>query len=105
MAGRGPAPKDPSERRRRNKTVPLTLLTGDGSKHGPELPDAYEWPPATLAWWEAWRPLNGQGIRSARREIRATPEDRARLRLAVTECAGNQRVTRGGGIMTDQGGG
>lgn len=100
MAGRGPAPKNPSERRRRNKTVPLTLLTADGRKHGPELPDAYGWPPRNgemvglvapqragvqvrrsglvvssrhgrfACGLLAWRPLSGQGITFARREIR-----------------------------------
>lgn len=55
MAGRGPAPKDPSQRRRMNKPEPVTIITADGELHGPELPDTHEWPEATLAWWETWR--------------------------------------------------
>lgn len=55
MAGRGPAPKDPSQRRRMNKPEPVTVITADGELHGPELPDNHEWPEATLAWWETWR--------------------------------------------------
>lgn len=54
MAGRGPVPKDPSERRRRNIT-PVTVLAADGRKHGPALPDVFDWPDATLKWWETWR--------------------------------------------------
>ena len=55
MAGRGPAPKDPSQRRRMNKPEPVTIITADGELHGPELPDTHEWPETTLAWWETWR--------------------------------------------------
>lgn len=55
MAGRGPAPKDPSQRRRMNKSEPVELVMPDGELHGPELPDTYEWPATTLAWWETWR--------------------------------------------------
>jgi hypothetical protein len=58
MAGRGFAPgreKDASQRRRRNKAAPVTVLVADGKVRGPELPDSYEWPDATLNWWETWR--------------------------------------------------
>lgn len=55
MAGRGVAPKDPSQLRRRNKTAPFTVLVADGKVHGPELPDDFHWPAATLKWWETWR--------------------------------------------------
>lgn len=66
MAGRGPAPKDPAKRRRRNATDPATTLTPDDELRGPELPDGVlgvdedtgqivEWHPRTLAWWESWR--------------------------------------------------
>ena len=113
MAGRGPAPKDPAERRRRNEPEPLTIVEADGQAHGPELPDTYDWPAATLAWWETWRTapqastftdtdwsflvdtavLHAEfwlGDRSVAAELRlraakfgATPEDRARLKIAV----------------------
>lgn len=56
MAGRGPAPKDPAKRRRRNADpVPTTVVADDGSVHGPELPAGAEWPTQTRAWWETWR--------------------------------------------------
>ena len=117
MAGRGPAPKDPAERRRRNAEQPMTLVAADGERRGPELPGTHEWPTATLGWWETWRVspqastftdtdwsflldtavLHAEfwlGDRSVAAELRlrsakfgATPEDRARLRLAVTDPA------------------
>jgi hypothetical protein len=30
----------------------MTVVSADGSKHGPDLPESFEWPAATLAWWE-----------------------------------------------------
>ena len=115
MAGRGPAPKDPSKRVRRNKTEPVTVLTGDGKIHGPDLPDGVDWPAQTRSWWETWRSspqaptftdtdwsflldtavLHAEfwsGNASVAGELRlrvakfgATPEDRARLKIAVGE--------------------
>ena len=55
MAGRGPAPKDPSQRRRMNKPEQFDVITPDGKVHGPDLPDTHDWPDATSAWWETWR--------------------------------------------------
>ncbi|MFI6444725.1 hypothetical protein [Kitasatospora sp. NPDC050543] len=60
MAGRGPAPKDPSKRRRRNDAPPLTKLDEDDELRGYALPDDVlpgdeEWHPRTLAWWQTWR--------------------------------------------------
>ena len=55
MAGRGPAPKDPSQRRRQNKPEQFDVITPDGKLHGPDLPDTHDWPDATSAWWETWR--------------------------------------------------
>lgn len=116
MSGRGPAPKDPSQRARRNR-ADVTVVESDGGVHGPELPDTYEWPPETRAWWETWRTsaqaktftdtdwsflldtavLHAEfwmGKRDLAAELRlraakfgATPEDRARLKLAVGEPA------------------
>ena len=115
MAGRGPAPKDPAERRRRNLPDELTVVTADGETHGPDLPDSMEWPSATREWWETWRRsaqastftetdwsflvdtavLHAEfwlGDRKSAPELRlrvakfgATPEDRARLKIAVGE--------------------
>ncbi len=56
MAGRGPAPKNPAARRRRNPDpVPTQVVEEDGETRGPELPDEFEWPAATQRWWETWR--------------------------------------------------
>ena len=115
MAGRGPAPKNPDDRRRRNATLPVTVVAKDGKVHGPELPDSHEWPAATSAWWQTWREspqastftdtdwsflldtavLHAEfwlGDRSVAAELRlraakfgATPEDRARLKIEVGE--------------------
>jgi len=60
LAGRGPAPKDPSKRRRRNiDPIPTTTVVDDGQLRGPDLPDdvlgGQDWHPRTQAWWETWR--------------------------------------------------
>ena len=56
MAGRGPAPKDPEQRRRRNADpVPTKVVRPDDELRGPELPDGVDWPAQTLAWWQTWR--------------------------------------------------
>jgi hypothetical protein len=115
MGGRGPAPKDPSERRRRNVTPELVLVAPDDQVRGPELPDGYEWPDETRSWWQHWREspqaqtfietdwsflldtalLHADlwlGDRSVAGELRlrvakfgVTAEDRRRLKLAVGE--------------------
>ncbi|GGX27011.1 phage terminase small subunit [Streptomyces chryseus] len=57
MAGRGPAPKDPTKRRRRNADEPDTVLHPDDELRGPELPEeaGIDWHPMTRAWWDTWR--------------------------------------------------
>lgn len=60
MAGRGPAPKDPSKRRRRNTSEPETVIVNDGELRGPELPEGVlpgdeDWHPITVQWWHTWR--------------------------------------------------
>lgn len=113
MAGRGPAPKDPSERRRRNVVAPTVTVVDDGEVRGPELPEDIDWHPQTLAWWESMRTapqaqtyteadwsflvdtavLHSEfwlGNRALAPELRlrvakfgVTPEDRARLKISV----------------------
>src|SRR5690349_4592951 len=115
MAGRGPAPKDADQRRRRNATAAVTVVAKDGKVHGPELPESHEWPARTVDWWQTWREsaqastftetdwsflldtavLHAEfwlGDRSVAGELRlraakfgATPEDRARLRMEIGE--------------------
>jgi len=54
MAGRGPAPKDPSQRARRNKdTVPTTYLKFVKGEV-PNLPAGIKWHPRARAWWKTW---------------------------------------------------
>jgi hypothetical protein len=54
MPGRGPAPKDPSRRARRNvDTTPTTTLPFQ-SCNAPQLPDTIDWHPQTRRWWETW---------------------------------------------------
>ena len=54
MAGRGPAPKNPAERARRNKSTgpELRVIETDPADQ-PPLPDG-EWHPQTLEWWRMW---------------------------------------------------
>jgi hypothetical protein len=118
MAGRGPAPKDPSERRRRNVTPELVAVVPDAVVRGPELPETHDWPDQTRAWWQHWREspqaqtfidtdwsflldtalLHADlwlGDLSMAGELRlrvakfgATAEDRRRLKIAITEPPG-----------------
>lgn len=58
MAGRGPAPKDPRRRQRRNAdTVALRVIEASPDAQ-PELPalmpNGEEWPDRTMAWWSMW---------------------------------------------------
>lgn len=111
MAGRGPAPKDPNKRARRNKDpIELRVIHAEPAAQ-PDLPADGKWPEQTRAWWRMWgeSPLSDEftdndwselldaalfhaalwrGNMSAGTELRlrvakfgATPEDRARLRI------------------------
>lgn len=109
----------PRDQRRRD--ADLTIVENDGATRGPELPDGIDWPDATRDWWETWRAAPQaqtftdtdwsflldtailhmefwDGDRSVAAELRlraakfgATPEDRARLKIAVGEPAGRTR--------------
>jgi hypothetical protein len=122
MAGRGPAPKDPSVRRRRNADpAPTVEVSVDGEQRGPNLPidvlpNHEQWHPRTREWWRTWREspqaqtftatdwdflidtalmhhtMWSQGRWEFASELRlraakfgATPEDRLRLRMKVTD--------------------
>lgn len=119
MAGHGPAPKDASERMRRNKVDAPILLTTDDDVRGPDLPETHEWPQPTRDWWDTWRNSPqaqtftttdwdflldtavlhaeywlGDLKQAAELRLRvakfgATPEDRARLKLTVGEPRSN----------------
>lgn len=68
MAGRGPAPKDPSQRARRNADpIPLRVIHADPVAQ-PSLPSfdvsievdgklisqQFDWPTRTREWWQMW---------------------------------------------------
>ena len=58
MAGRGPAPKDPSQRARRNKDPqPLRVIDAEPTPQ-PDLPATMPggnpWPDETTRWWAMW---------------------------------------------------
>ena len=118
MAGRGPAPKDPSTRVRRNKAPEVRELRPIGHiVKQPPLPDDVEWPEATRRWWATWRDapqsddfgptdwdflldtalihreiwLEKNLTRMPELRLRvakfgATPEDRARLKIAYADA-------------------
>jgi hypothetical protein len=53
MAGRGPAPKDPSQRVRRNKEV-RTQLNTDAINTAPALPGTDKFSAAVNSWYQTW---------------------------------------------------
>lgn len=55
MAGRGPAPKQPGTRARRNKTPEVRVLQAKNARQ-PQLPKirGLTWPAQTRAWWKRW---------------------------------------------------
>lgn len=55
MAGRGPAPKDPSRRARRNADPAPMVRLEFRACAPPELPSLIDWHPMTLAWWKVWQ--------------------------------------------------
>lgn len=58
MAGRGPAPKDPARRARRNADpAPQTILRFEQAEPPdlPDWPDEGDWPQRTREWWQMWR--------------------------------------------------
>lgn len=101
----------------------MTVVEADGECRGPDLPESFEWPDETVAWWETWRTsAQGQtftdtdwsflldtavlhaefwlGDRSVAPELRlrvakfgATLEDRQRLKIAATGPGEAKRPT------------
>ncbi len=94
---------------------PNTIVSDDGELRGPDLPDGIDWPIPTQRWWLTWRKSsqaqtwtptdwdflldtailharfwNGDTKAAAELRLRvakfgATPEDRMRLRLQITD--------------------
>lgn len=114
--GRGPAPKDPARRARRNADpIPTTVIEFRPAPQ-PDLPDDYPWPERTRVWWAMWgdsaqadmftavdwselldaalfHAALWSGSNTAGTELRlrvakfgATPEDRARLRIQFAQA-------------------
>jgi hypothetical protein len=56
---KGPIPKDPRDRARRNKpTIPYRIITASPSPQPPlpaTMPDGEPWPEQTRKWWAMWR--------------------------------------------------
>lgn len=56
--GRGPAPKDPSKRARRDKRdadiIVMPLERAPQPELPPCMPDGAEWPSITRDWWAMW---------------------------------------------------
>lgn len=123
MAGRGPAPKDPARRARRNRDTIAAVVLERRTCEAPELPDALDWHPRTRAWWQSWQDsaqasqfshtdwaflLDTALIHNAlwrgdykvAAELRlrsakmgATPEDRARLRWRTEDIPPEAQTT------------
>lgn len=57
MAGIGPVPKDPSQRRRRNADPVAGAVLPAAGPDGPTpvLPGGHDYDSRTLAWYETWR--------------------------------------------------
>lgn len=75
MAGRGPAPKDPARRARRNKGPEMHIIESapvPQPKLPARMPNGEPWPQITRAWWRMW------GKDPLAKEFRAT--DWAELR-------------------------
>ena len=57
MAGRGPTPKDPAKRARRNKTPEMHVIISEPVKQPAlpkRMPNGEPWPAITRAWWRMW---------------------------------------------------
>ena len=105
MAGRGPAPKDPNKRARRNADpAALRVITAEPTKQ-PELPTFYvtddqgeshefEWPAITLDWWGMWAesPLSAEFTSTDWSELRDTARLHAQFWMGDTKVAGELRL-------------
>lgn len=52
---RGPAPKDPAKRVRRNATASMTTVPFVPAAQPPLPKGKFRWPARTVAWWKMWR--------------------------------------------------
>lgn len=104
MAGRGPAPKDPSRRARTNRDpVPLRIVHADPVPQ-PELPTfevevdgelvEFRWPARTREWWQMWRdsPLSADFTSTDWSELLDTAVLHARFWRGDHKLAGELRL-------------
>lgn len=104
MAGRGPAPKDPNRRARRNsEPTALRVIHADPVEQ-PELPDfriekdgeltEFVWPARTIEWWSMWRdsPLSTEFTATDWSELLDTAVIHARFWRGDVKMAGELRL-------------
>lgn len=104
MAGRGPAPKDPNRRARRNgDPVPLRVIHAEPTAQ-PELPSltirddgrivVLDWPDVTREWWQMWAasPLSDEFTETDWSELRDTARLHALFWLGDKSVAGELRL-------------
>lgn len=104
MAGRGPAPKDPSRRARRNADpVALRVIEAEPVAQ-PELPTIqvevegelreFHWPTQTREWWQMWAesPLSAEFTATDWSELRDTALLHARFWRGDVRLAGELRL-------------
>lgn len=105
MAGRGPQPKDPSRRARRNADpVPLRVIAAEPVDQ-PELPEfvviagkdgaiEHDWPARTRQWWQMWAdsPLSADFTSTDWSELLDTATLHARLWLGQVSVAPELRL-------------
>lgn len=104
MAGRGPAPKDPSRRARRNADpIALRVIHAEPTAQ-PELPTLLildggdlvpvEWPDVTREWWQMWAssPLSAEFTDTDWSELRDTARLHALYWLGNTSAASELRL-------------
>lgn len=101
----GPAPKDPSQRARRNKDVVPMRVVEVRAFPQPELPDSFEWicngeptsipiPAETHRWWAMWgaSPLTAEYTDTDWDELRITARVHARMELGDTQAEREYRL-------------
>ena len=104
MAGRGPQPKDPNRRARRNKDpVPLKVIAAAPTAQ-PELPrfeverdgelTEFTWPARTVEWWQMWEdsPLSEEFTATDWSELLDTAVIHARFWRGDVKLAGELRL-------------
>jgi hypothetical protein len=104
MAGRGPQPKDPNRRARRNKdAVALRVIHAEPVPQ-PDLPDfeiekdgklvEFVWPSRTVEWWRMWgdSPLSSEFTATDWSELLDTAVIHARFWRGDVRLAGELRL-------------